>query len=156
MSTAQKRSIAPDVGLLVGRVAIGGTMLMHGWQKFHDMGYAGVSGMFTKIGAPVPEVSAALVILLEVLGSAAFVLGFLTRPIAVLFALDMVGAIILLHGPNGFFSSDGGYELVLLLGATALIYAFTGPGRIALDALALRGWRRRATARSRAESPVSA
>ncbi|SDS47176.1 DoxX family protein [Microlunatus soli] len=154
MSPAQRRSIAPDVGLLIGRVAIGGTMLMHGWQKFHDMGYGGVTGMFTKIGAPMPEVSAALVILLEVLGSAAFILGFLTRPIAVLFALDMIGAIVLIHGPNGFFSSDGGYEFVLLLGATALIYAFTGPGRIAVDALAAHGLRRRSAARS--EAPVGA
>lgn len=154
MSPAQKRSIAPDVGLLIGRVAIGGTMLMHGWQKFHDMGYGGVTGMFTKIGAPLPEFSAVLVILLEVLGSVAFIFGFLTRPLAVLFAVDMIGAILLIHGPNGFFSSDGGYEFVLLLGATALIYAFTGPGRIAVDALAAHGWRRRSSAR--AESPVNA
>jgi putative oxidoreductase len=154
MSPAPKSSIARDIGLLIGRLVIGGTMLMHGWQKFHDMGYSGVTGMFTKIGAPLPEVSAVLVILLEVLGSAAFIFGLLTRPIAVLFAIDMVGAIILLHASNGFFVSNGGYELVLLLGATALIYAFTGPGRIALDAVAARGWQRRGSVRS--ESPASA
>ncbi|HEY9293687.1 MAG TPA: DoxX family protein [Microlunatus sp.] len=149
MSPARTRSTSADIGLLIGRVAIGGVMLMHGWQKFHDLGQAGVAGMFTKIGAPAPDISAILVILLETLGSVAFILGFLTRPIAILFAVDMLGAIILLHGPNGFFVSDGGYEFVLLLGATSLIYAFTGPGRIAVDALLFRG---RSGARSAARS----
>lgn len=137
------RASLTDIGLFIGRLTIGGTLLMHGWQKFSQMGYGGVVEMLGGVGAPFPQVSAALVILLEVVGSAAFIAGFFTRVMAVLIAVNMVGAMLLIHLPSGFFVSDGGYELVTLIGGTALIYALSGPGRIALDALVLRGFRRR-------------
>jgi len=51
-----------------------------------------------------------------------------------LLAADMVVAILTVHLANGFFVSDGGYELVLLLAAAALYFALRGPGQFSLDA----------------------
>lgn len=132
------RASFTDIGLLIGRLAIGGVVFMHGWQKFTQMGYSGVVEMFSGIGAPIPQLTAALVILLEVVGAAALAVGIFTRVVAVLIALNMVGALLLLHLPNGFFVADGGYELVALIAGTSLIYAFAGPGRISIDAIFLR------------------
>ncbi|HXB55510.1 MAG TPA: DoxX family protein, partial [Vicinamibacteria bacterium] len=50
----------------------------------------------------------------------------------------MVGAVMLVaavsaHIRKGFFAHNGGYEYTLVLGATAVALAFTGPGNFALD-----------------------
>jgi putative oxidoreductase len=37
------------------------------------------------------------------------------------------------HLANGFFVSDGGYELVLLLAAGAFYFAIAGAGSLSLD-----------------------
>jgi putative oxidoreductase len=50
----------------------------------------------------------------------------------------MLVAIATVHWKNGFFNSNGGYEFNLLIIATAIALAFTGPGTIAVDDLA--GW----------------
>ncbi|MCU1530534.1 MAG: hypothetical protein JWO49_2641, partial [Arthrobacter sp.] len=40
---------------------------------------------------------------------------------------------VLVHAPAGVFVSEGGYELVLALGAAALAIALAGPGRWSVD-----------------------
>jgi putative oxidoreductase len=50
----------------------------------------------------------------------------------------MLVAIGLVHWSNGFFNSSGGYEFNLLIVATSIALAMTGPGSISIDNLA--GW----------------
>ena len=50
----------------------------------------------------------------------------------------MFVAIATVHWRNGFFNSSGGYEFNLLIVATAIGLAMTGPGTISIDHLA--GW----------------
>jgi putative oxidoreductase len=50
----------------------------------------------------------------------------------------MFVAIATVHWNNGFFNTSGGYEFNLLIAATAIALAFTGPGEISIDDLA--GW----------------
>jgi putative oxidoreductase len=47
----------------------------------------------------------------------------------------MLTAIATAHWTKGFFNQDGGDEFPLLMAATALAVAFTGPGRYSLDRL---------------------
>jgi len=105
--------------------------LDHGYQKLFKMGIGGVTGFFGQIGVPLPGVMATLITLLEVFGAIALIAGFLTRPLAVAFALDMLGAILLVQLKNGFSK----YELEFLLFGASLALFLTGAGRYSVDAM---------------------
>ena len=45
----------------------------------------------------------------------------------------MLVALLLVHLSNGFFVSDGGIELVLILGVAALAFALTGASSLSVD-----------------------
>lgn len=127
-----------DVALLLGRIGIAVVFFAHGLQKW-DSGVGATADMFSKIGIPLPGVAAFLVIVLELLGSIAFVVGFLLPVVAIGYAIDMAGALISVHAAHGL-TGAGGYELVLVLGLTALALGFNG-GRLSLDHVLF--WRRR-------------
>jgi putative oxidoreductase len=121
------------LALAILRVVLGFIFAMHGWQKYNDIGTAGMQAGFSQMGVPNAEVFAVLVIVLELVGGVLLILGFLSRPIAALLAVEMIGALVLVHAPNGFFVNENGYELVLILAAAALTIALAGPGRFSLD-----------------------
>lgn len=121
------------LALAILRVVLGYIFVMHGWQKYNDIGIAGMQAGFGQMGVPNAEVFAVLVIILELVGGVLLIIGFLSRPIAALLAVEMVGAWVLVHAPNGFFVSENGYELVLILAAAALTIVLAGPGRFSLD-----------------------
>lgn len=124
-----------NTGLLIARVAIGVIFLAHGLQKLNVWGLDGTSAAFDAMGVPASGLSAFLVMWLEILGGAALILGLLTPIVAALLAVDMIGAIIFTHFENGLWVGDGGYELVLALGAAALALAVVGAGRFSVDTL---------------------
>lgn len=115
------------------RVILGFLFAAHGWQKFNEWTIAGTQASFAKMGVPAAEIAAPAVAVLELGGGIALILGVLTRIAALLLALDMLGALFLVHAPAGVFAATGGYELVLLLAAAALALALTGAGRISVD-----------------------
>ena len=114
------------------RVVTGITFALHGYQKLFVFGVAGVQGAFTKMGAPMPMVTGPLVGGLEFFGGIALVIGLLTRLAALGLAIDMLGAIALVHFANGFFLPKG-YEFVLMLFAAALTLAVGGAGAYSVD-----------------------
>ncbi|WP_157249867.1 DoxX family protein [Nonomuraea typhae] len=130
--------------LLIGRVVLGAVFLVHGLQKFTG-GIAGTTAFFEKIGVPLPGVAAPVVAVLEVGGGIALILGAALPIVGVLLAVDMIGALLLVHLPNGFLVSDGGYEFVVTLAAFSLVIGFSDGGALAVDSV----WRRK-----RALSPV--
>ena len=115
------------------RVILGFLFAAHGWQKFNEWTIAGTQASFTKMGVPAAEIAAPAVAVLELGGGIALILGVLTRVVALLLALDMLGALFLVHASAGVFAATGGYELVLLLAAAALALALIGAGRISVD-----------------------
>ena len=119
--------------LTVLRIILGLLFAAHGWQKFNEWTIAGTQASFAKMGVPAADVMAPAVAVLELAGGIALVLGVLTRVVAALLALDMLGALFLVHAPAGIFAANGGYELVLLLAAASLALALTGAGRFSLD-----------------------
>lgn len=139
-------------GLTLLRIVVGLTFFMHGQQKLFQMGIGGVGGFFGSLGIPAPELAAVVVSLVEIVGGLALILGALTRLAGVLLAIDMLVALLVFHLPNGFYATDGGIELVLVLAAATLALAITGPGALAVDNL-LPGERRVTPARAADPAP---
>jgi putative oxidoreductase len=119
-------------GLTVLRIVVGIVFWMHGSQKLFQTGFAGVGRGFAGMGIPLPQVSAAVVTLVEFLGGLALVIGFAARGAAALLAIDMAVAVFAVHFKNGFFAPRG-YEYPLTLLAANLCLVITGPGRAAID-----------------------
>ncbi|MGW4483582.1 DoxX family protein [Amycolatopsis sp. NPDC004368] len=127
-----------DIALLLGRIGVAVVFFAHGLQKWNS-GVDATSSFFSQVGVPLPTVAAVFVIVLEVFGSIAFVAGFLLPVIALGYVVDMTGALLSVHAPNGL-TGNGGYELVLVLGLAALALGFNG-GRLSLDHVLF--WRKR-------------
>jgi len=137
MSTA-KGSRRAALGLTVLRLAVGLAFVAHGGQKLFVFGLAGVTGAFGHMGIPLPGVTGALVTVVELLGGLALVCGLLTRLASLGLAIDMLGAIALVHARNGFFLPNG-FEYAFVLLAATVALALAGPGALALDNLLSRG-----------------
>ncbi|POH57367.1 DoxX family protein [Arthrobacter glacialis] len=115
------------------RIVVGFLFAAHGWQKYNEFTIAGTQGAFAQMGVPAADVVAPIIATLELVGGIALILGLATRPVAALLTLNMLGAIVLVHASAGVFVEAGGFELVLLLGASALALALVGPGKFSLD-----------------------
>jgi putative oxidoreductase len=127
---------------LILRVMLGIVMLPHGTQKllgwFGGFGFAGTMGMFTD-KMHLPAVIAFLIIIGESLGSFGMILGFLTRFTAAGYVLIMLGAITMVHWPNGFFmnwfgkQAGEGFEYHLLVIGMSLALLLAGGGKWSVD-----------------------
>ena len=124
--------VAPAWGMVPLRVVIGLVFLMHGSQKLLSL--ASTAAFFDSIGIPIAQVAAALVTALEILGGVALILGWFTRLVAALLAIDMAVAILTPRMDGGFFAPSGfEFELTLLGGCLTL--AVMGAGGFSLDAM---------------------
>jgi putative oxidoreductase len=126
-----------DGALLILRVVTGIIMLMHGWQKVFQYGFAGVSQGFAGMGIPMPGIMGPFIALLELIGGIALIVGVLTPVFAALLAADMVGAILFVHLSKGFFLPEG-YEFAFALLGACLALALAGAGAYSVDAALAR------------------
>jgi len=134
---------ARDLAVLVTRVVVGLVFVAHGWQKLSTNGIDGTAAFFDQVGVPAASAAAWLAALVELAGGAALVLGLAVPVAGLLLLVDMIGAFLFVHAGAGLFVDQGGYELVLVLGAAALLFAVIGAGRYSVDHL-LAGRRRTA------------
>jgi len=131
-----------DYAATILRLALGIVMLPHGAQKvlgwFGGYGFTGTMGYFTDTMG-LPWIIALLVILAEFLGSIGLIIGALTRLAALGIGSVMVGAILMVHIPNGFFmnwsgnQAGEGFEYHLLAIGIAVALIIRGGGAISFD-----------------------
>lgn len=126
-----------DLALLALRISTGLTMAAHGYQKVFTYGIGGVTGGFAGMGIPGATVAAPFVSFLELVGGVLVAAGFLTRPLALLLAIDMLVAATFVHLKDGFFLPKGA-EFTLLLMVNCLVLAITGAGSFSLDSIVSR------------------
>jgi putative oxidoreductase len=134
------RSIPPadrtavDIALLIIRLAVGAIFIAHGSQKlFGAWGGMGLEKTVQMMGSPIGY----LVAIGEFFGGIGLVLGFLSRFSAAALVVIMIGAIVKVHGPNGFFLSHvdpkmNGFEYNIALIGLLLPIFICGPGRISI------------------------
>ena len=118
---------------VVARLMVGGMMIVHGADKF-----AGEPAMFGQFLDQelfsTGGVLGWLVILLEFVGGIFLVVGFLSRPVALLFIAELVGAILLVTGERGLIGAEMvGFERDLAYIGGFLVVLLAGPGRPSID-----------------------
>src|SRR2546422_288074 len=136
-----RKSMYPDLGLLILRVVIGGVVIPHGLLKLGVVGkggsIAGVAGWFNSMGLRPGIFWAYVATLAEAGGGLLTVLG-LGGPIGPgIMAADLVVVTAVAHWPQGFWAGGGkvGWEFPLPLAAGALAIALAGNGAWSLDRL---------------------
>lgn len=122
-----------DLGLLLLRIALGGLMLFHGMHKLiYGVGFIG--DMLAAIG--LPSFIAYGSLLAELVASLMIICGIWTRLASVVFAGNMMVAILMAHASEMFSLSPmtGGLviELPLLYLLGAAVLCLTGGGRFAV------------------------
>ena len=128
-----------NIGLLFIRLVVGVLFFVHGAQKlfgwFGGYGIKGTGGWFESIGMKPGATVALLAGLAEFIGGILFALGLLTPFAGIMIAGTMVIAIVKVHGPNGLWATQNGYEYNLTLLVVAIGIALTGAGNYSLDAI---------------------
>ncbi|MBA4492906.1 DoxX family protein [Paenactinomyces guangxiensis] len=121
-----------DIGLLIIRLIVGLTFMGHGAQKlfgwFGGHGLKGTAGWLESIGIRPGLLMAVLAGLGELIGGALFASGILMTFASFLIVVTMLVGIFMVHGKNGYWATQGGFEYNLVLIAVAIGLALTGPG----------------------------
>ncbi|MDQ0512468.1 DoxX family protein [Ancylobacter amanitiformis] len=122
---------APYAALIL-RLALGILFLAHAGLKIFVFTPAGTAGFFGSIG--LPGWLAYVTIAWELVGALALILGLWPRIAALALIPILVGAIVTVHGPAGFFftNPNGGWEYLALWIVGLLAVALIGDGALAL------------------------
>jgi putative oxidoreductase len=130
-----------DVANLILRVTLALVMFPHATQKlfgwFGGFGLSGTLQYFASIG--IPAWLGVLAIAVELVGSVALLFGLFGRVAALGLAGVILGAVVTVHAPNGFFmnwtgaQSGEGFEYHLLFLAIAAVLVLRGSGALSLD-----------------------
>ena len=132
------------------RLIIGYGFLAHGWAKL-SRGPEGFARLLEQIGAPLPEATAWVSNLIEVLGGLAILAGAFVAAVSVPLIVMMLVAMFTVHLRYGFsaintigLTPDGpqfgppGYEVNLLYIAGLLVLILGGAGAWSIDRLLAR------------------
>jgi putative oxidoreductase len=115
-----------DLALLLLRLALGAILLYHGLPKI--MNYGATVGGFQSMHVPAPTLTSIYAIISEVIGGILILLGVAVDLAGIIVAIEMLGAIFLVHWSNGFDFTKGGWEHPFSVLVMALAVALAGPG----------------------------
>jgi putative oxidoreductase len=123
-----------DLGLLIGRIGIGATFMVFGWQTL-----SGGQAAWTKVGSAMgalgihfyPTFWGLMATLSEFGGGILLILGLLFRPSAALIGFTMFVAVVFTFrgAPRDFLH----YSRPLELFCIAIVFLFVGPGKYSID-----------------------
>lgn len=152
------RTDASNYAALLLRITIACVILPHGLQKtlglFGGPGFQGMMEIFEQ-NMHLPAVIAFLVILGESVGALSILLGFLTRFCAASLFIIIGYAAVMVHGPNGFFMSNNGFEFHMLFLGSSLALIAMGGGAWSVDAMLMPRKRQMASAPAVAVKPAT-
>ncbi len=118
-------------GALALRIALGAMFIAHAYLKLVIFAPAGFAGFLGQVG--LPGFLAWPIMLAELLGGLAILLGFYGRYVSLLLIPILLGA-LMVHAPNGwvFNAPNGGWEYPAFLALTAFAHALIGDGAFAV------------------------
>lgn len=123
---------SPSLGLAILRIMLGTIFFIHGSQKilglFGGTGLAGFAVWLGKYG--FSATSAYVIAFAQFISSILMITGWYARLGAFINGLIMVGAMIYLTWPHGFFWHTNGYEFALTLAISCLAIIVGGPGKM--------------------------
>jgi putative oxidoreductase len=126
-----------NLGLLVLRVALGATMMAHGYNHIYRGGkIKGTAGWFESLGMKPGIFHAWLASITELAAGAALVAGLLTPFAAGALMGTLLVAFVTNHRKAGFFvfrRPTEGWEYILNLVAALFAVACVGPGEWSID-----------------------
>jgi putative oxidoreductase len=121
-----------DYGIAIVRIITGMLLVYHGWEVFSSEKMTMYTGWFTDKHYPQPAFWAYAGKLAELLAGIGFVLGLFTRLSSIAAILAFTGIIFMVGYKGKIFEGDQHPFLFILL---SLVFIFTGPGALSLDAL---------------------
>ncbi len=123
--------------LLVARILLMILFLIFGWGKLTN--YSGTESYFAQAGIPLPALATLVAVVMEFFVSLAIILGFFTRPLAILMALYTLATAFMGH-PYWTMADAAQtaaminfYKNVSIMGGLFALY-ITGAGRYSIDA----------------------
>ncbi|QVM93480.1 DoxX family protein [Pseudomonas entomophila] len=125
-----------DLILLIARILLLILFVLSGWSKL--TGFEGTVAYMTSLGAPAPMLAAVIAVIMEFLAAILLILGFYTRPLALLLALFVLGTAVLGHpfwnmvDPERSANMTQFLKNLSIIGGL-LVLAVSGPGRFSLD-----------------------
>jgi putative oxidoreductase len=131
-SAAPASAFAP----LLARILIAPLFLVSALRSLYAV--AGTTGYLARLGAPMPEVTTWIVIIIELVGAALLIVGWQTRLTAWVLAAFVVVATLLGHrfwaaDPAQYANQLNHFLKNLAVLGGLLLLAAHGPGRAALD-----------------------
>ncbi|KAF1071127.1 MULTISPECIES: DoxX family protein [unclassified Variovorax] len=127
---------AQDTLALIGRILIAYLFIPAGIGKL--MGFGGTVGYITSAGLPLPEVAAAVAIVIELGLGIALLLGFKTRWTAIVMAIFTVVTALFFHKywavPDAMkMMQQINFNKNMAIAGGLLAFAAFGPGRFSID-----------------------
>ncbi|MEV5407371.1 DoxX family membrane protein [Thermopolyspora sp. NPDC052614] len=126
------RRILTDVATLGARIGVGGIFFANGWDKL-EAGLNATTEQFAQQGAPLPNVWAALSMLIELLGGAMLIAGFAVPVCGILLFVEALAVFVVASGEQGRPLTGGDTNLIVALGAATILLAVVGAGRVSVD-----------------------
>jgi putative oxidoreductase len=118
-------------GAFILRAALGIMFIAHAYLKFAVFTVAGFEGFLQSVG--LPTLLAWPIILAELVGGIAILVGIYGRLVSLALLPVLLGALFI-HAPNGwvFNAPNGGWEYPAFLAIAALAHVLIGEGAFAL------------------------
>jgi putative oxidoreductase len=125
-----------DSVLLISRILLAALFVLFGWSKL--TGFSGTVDYMAHVGAPVPMLSAIIAVVMELVVGVLILIGFYTRPLAVLLVLYTIATALIGHhfwnmtGMEQYENMINFYKNISIAGGLVAL-AVAGPGKFSID-----------------------
>jgi putative oxidoreductase len=136
MATQNATTPASDAVMLVARILLALMFVSAGFSKIG--GFEGTAGYIASKGLPLPQLGAAIAIVVELAGGIMLIVGWKARWAALAIAVFTAAATVIFHnywamtGADAFTQRLMFWKNVSVIGGLLAVYAF-GPGRWSID-----------------------